>query len=106
MRYLVWFLRALVFIAVLMFALKNTEPVVVQFYGDYVLNQVPLIVVMLVVFVVGAFFGLLLMVPSVLRHRRESARLRRELEKVREIVARDHEAPVVAPEAVAPLSPL
>ncbi|AZV94546.1 hypothetical protein CBF45_13095 [Bordetella sp. J329] len=107
MRYFVWFLRALVFIAVLMFALKNTEPVAVKFYGDYVADQVPLIVVMLAVFVLGTLFGLLLMVPAVLRNRREAARLRRELEKVREIVARDHDQQaVVAPETVAPLSPL
>ena len=31
MRYLVWALRLLVFVAVLMFALKNTDPVAVKF---------------------------------------------------------------------------
>ena len=33
MRYLVWALRLLVFVAVLMFALKNTDPVAVKFYA-------------------------------------------------------------------------
>ena len=64
MRYLVWALRLLVFVAVLMFALKNTNPVEVRFYADYVVQDVPLIVVMLVVFVLGALFGLLLTVPA------------------------------------------
>ncbi|WP_050866750.1 lipopolysaccharide assembly protein LapA domain-containing protein, partial [Bordetella pertussis] len=72
MRYLVWALRLLVFVAVLMFALKNTNPVAVTFYADYVVHDVPLIVVMLVVFVVGALFGLLLTVPAAMRRRREA----------------------------------
>ena len=71
MRYLVWALRLLVFVAVLMFALKNTNPVEVRFYADYVVQDVPLIVVMLVVFVLGALFGLLLTVPAAMRRRRE-----------------------------------
>jgi len=32
MRYLVWVLRLLVFVIVLLFALKNTEPVQVSFF--------------------------------------------------------------------------
>ena len=53
-----------------MFALKNTNPVEVRFYADYVVQDVPLIVVMLVVFVLGALFGLLLTVPAAMRRRR------------------------------------
>jgi len=110
MRYLVWALRLLVFIAVLMFALKNTEPVAVKFYADYVLQNVPLIVVMLAAFVVGAFFGLLLAVPAVMRRRREAARLRREVERLQAAanasVSAAPEPSVVVPESVAPMSPL
>jgi uncharacterized integral membrane protein len=47
MRYLVWALRLIVFVAVLMFALKNTDPVGVTFYGTWELKSVQLIVVML-----------------------------------------------------------
>jgi len=104
MRYLVWALRLLVFIAVLMFALKNTDPVAVKFYADYVVQDVPLIVVMLVVFVAGALFGLLLTVPAAMRRRREAMRLRRELDRVQAAV--NGTTPVVPPEAVAPMSPL
>ncbi len=102
MRYFVWALRLIVFIAVLMFALKNTDPVAVKFYADYVVQDVPLIVVMLATFVLGAVFGLLLTVPASMRRRREAQRLRRELERLQ---ASDQVIPV-APEAVAPMSPL
>ena len=104
MRYLVWALRLLVFVAVLMFALKNTNPVEVRFYADYVVQDVPLIVVMLVVFVLGALFGLLLTVPAAMRRRREAMRLRRELDRVQAAV--NGTTPSVPPEAVAPMSPL
>jgi len=104
MRYLIWALRLLVFIAVLMFALKNTGPVAVNFFGDYVLQDVPLIVVMLVTFVVGTVFGLLLTVPAAMRRRREAVRLRRELERLQ--AAAEGKTPEIAPEAIAPMSPL
>jgi len=105
MRYIVWALRLLVFIAVLMFALRNTEPVNVNFYADYVIQNVPLIVVMLVAFVLGAVFGLLLTVPASLRRRREAIRLRRELDRI-QATGGDAAAAPVAPETIAPMSPL
>jgi len=107
MRYVVWALRLVVFIAVLMFALKNTGPVAVNFYADYVVRDVPLIVVMLAVFVLGAVFGLLLTVPASLRRRREVARLRRENERLQAAAAGTAPASAaVAPETIAPMSPL
>ncbi|WP_459617993.1 LapA family protein [Bordetella sp. 2513F-2] len=105
MRYLVWALRLLVFIAVLMFAVKNTDPVEVKFYADYAIQNVPLIVVMLAAFVAGALFGLLLTVPAAMRRRREAMRLRREVERL-QAEASGAAPPAVAPEAVAPMSPL
>jgi uncharacterized membrane protein YciS (DUF1049 family) len=69
-----------------------------------VVQDVPLIVVMLVVFVLGALFGLLLTVPAAMRRRREAMRLRRELDRVQAAVAGT--TPAVPPEAVAPMSPL
>lgn len=110
MRYVVWGLRLLVFVAVLMFALKNTDPVTVRFYADHLVAEVPLIVVMLATFVIGAIFGLLLTVPANLRKRRELAKVRRENERLRLLEA-EHAARVKAstapsPDDVAPLSPL
>jgi len=106
MRYLVWALRLLVFIAVLMFALRNTGPVNVNFYADYVIQGVPLIVVMLAAFVLGAVFGLLLTVPASLRRRREAARLRRELDRIQAASNTTDAQAAVAAETIAPMSPL
>src|SRR5690606_26102882 len=101
MRYLVWALRLLVFLAVLMFALKNTDPVTVRFYAEHLVTEVPLIVVMLTCFVVGTIFGLLLTVPAGIRRRRELTRIRRELERARAAEAR-HQDAAASPDEVAP----
>ena len=106
MRYLVWALRLVIFVAVLMFALKNTQPVSVTFFTDHEVTAVPLIVVMLVVFVVGALFGLLLTIPAAMRRRREAVRLRKELERVQAQVNGQTPVAALPPEVVAPMSPL
>lgn len=107
MRYLVWILRLAVFVVVLMFALKNTGPVTVNFFADHVMAGVPLIVVMLVAFILGIAFGFLVALPAVMRKRRESARLRRDIsrleEQLRSPASRTESAP---PETTAPLAPL
>ncbi|MGB6009144.1 LapA family protein [Castellaniella sp.] len=107
MRYLVWLLRLVIFIIVLLFALKNTAPVDVGFFADRVLHQVPLIVVMLVAFVLGVAFGLLVAFSAVLRRRREINRLRRELSRAQDSLAHPQPGPgPLIPETVAPLAPL
>ncbi|RTZ40992.1 LapA family protein [Candidimonas sp. SYP-B2681] len=107
MRYLVWILRLLVFIVVLMFALKNTGPVDVNFFADHVVTGVPLIVVMLSVFVLGVVFGLLVAAPSVVRRRREANKLRRDLARLEEKLRHPNvPGEALAPETVAPLAPL
>jgi uncharacterized integral membrane protein len=105
MRYFVWALRLIVFIAVLMFALKNTAPVVVNFYSDVSVANVPLIVVMLSTFVLGTVFGLLLTVPASLRRRREVSRLRKELDRIHAAVTPDSDSRL-SPDTIVPLSPL
>ena len=105
MRYLVWALRLIVFVAVLMFALKNTDPVGVTFYGTWALQSVPLIVVMLSTFVLGTLFGLLLTVPGSIRRRREVVRLKKELERIQDAVNPPGAAPL-SPDALVPLSPI
>ncbi len=105
MRYLVWALRLIVFVVVLMFALKNTDPVTIAFFGDLSIANIPLIVVMLTTFVLGAVFGLLLTVPASIRRRREVSRLRKELDRIQAVLHPEGAAPL-APDAVVPLSPL
>ena len=108
MRYLVWILRLIVFVVILMFALKNTGPVDVSFFGDYVITGVPLIVVMLIMLVLGALLGWLITLPSLLKHRRDIARLKRDKTQLedkleRAVTPAGKGAP---PATVAPLAPL
>ncbi len=105
MRYFVWALRLIVFLAVLLFALKNTNTVSVSFFDGLSIPDVPLIVVMLSTFVLGTVFGLLLTVPSALRRRREHARLRKEHEKLQAATHPQSQAGL-SPDVLVPLSPL
>lgn len=106
MRYLVWILRLLVFVLVLLFALKNTDPVNVRFYADHIVAGVPLIVVMLVVFVAGVLFALLAVLPAGLRRRREIRKLRREVQRLQEAGRPSVADQDISPETIAPLAPL
>src|SRR5690625_2489794 len=100
MRYLVWLLRLLAFVVILLFALKNTEPVAVRFFADYTITGVPLIVVMLVMVVIGTLLGWLITLPSLLRHRREITRLKRDNGNLQQRL--NTPAPRVSSTAVAP----
>lgn len=108
MRFVIWAVRLVVFVLVLLFALKNTEPVNVGLYADHVITAVPLIVVMLFAFALGAVCAVLVLLPASMRRRREAARLRRELQRMREASARQTAAAetVVSPDTIAPLAPL
>lgn len=107
MRYLIWILRLAIFIVILLFALKNTDPVNVRFFADNVITGVPLIVVMLTVFVLGVLLGWAIAAPAMMRRRREIARLKRDLARIEDAVRHPvvHSQPA-APETVAPLAPL
>jgi len=74
---LTWTIRLAAFLLLLAFAARNTDPVTLRFYFDLAW-QPPLIVLLLAFFAVGALFGLAAALGTVLRHRREIARLRRE----------------------------
>jgi len=78
MRYLTWILKFALFVLVLAFAVKNTDPVTVRYYlgGEW---QSPLIFVLLVAFCAGVAAGLAAGLPRLFRQRREIAALRREL---------------------------
>jgi putative membrane protein len=78
MSYLLWILRFALFVLVLAFAVKNTEPVTVHYYfgGQW---QSPLIFVLLVVFCAGIALGLAAALGPMLRQRREVAELTRRL---------------------------
>ena len=78
MRIVTWAIRFIVFVLLIAFAAKNVEPVTLRFYFDLAL-QAPLVVLLLAFFAVGAFFGVLALLGTLLRQRRELALLRKRL---------------------------
>ena len=78
MRIVTWAIRFIVFVLLIAFAAKNVEPVPLRFYFDLAL-QAPLVVLLLAFFAVGAFFGVLALLGTLLRQRRELALLRKRL---------------------------
>ena len=74
MRVLVWIFRGLIFFTLFAFALNNQQIANVRwFFG--VEWHAPMVIVVLVVFAAGCALGVLAMVPSWWRHRREALRL-------------------------------
>jgi len=92
MRILTWTLRIILFLALFLLALKNTDAVSLRLYFDHVW-QAPLILVLLVFFAAGTVVGVLATLGTVFRQRRDIARLQRELG------SRSGEASVRAPAA-------
>jgi len=78
MRYLVWLLRAVIFLVLLGFAVKNDQPVVLRYFFGYEW-QASLVVILLLFFAVGMGIGVLAVLGNVFRQRREIAALKREL---------------------------
>ncbi|MEW6415081.1 MAG: LapA family protein [Pseudomonadota bacterium] len=72
-RYLGLAIKLLVFLLVLGFALKNGHSVVFYSYLGYIW-QAPLIVMLGLAFVLGAATGLLALLPTLIRLRREAGR--------------------------------
>ena len=92
MRFLTWLVRAFLFVVLLLFALKNTAPVRLQFfYGAE--WQVPLIALLAGFFAVGALLGVMACLAPMFRQRREIAALKRAAASV---------PPPATPEALPP----
>ena len=72
MRYVGWILKALLFLLLLGFAVKNTAPVVVRYYLGHEW-QAPLVFVLLVTFALGVALGILASMGRVFRQRRALA---------------------------------
>lgn len=83
MKPLMWALRLLLFLLLFGFAVKNDHPVDLFFFFETVW-QLPLVFIVLLAFAAGTLMGVTATLASWLRHRREIARLRRELARERE----------------------
>lgn len=80
MRAIIWLFRIAVFVLFLAFAIENTEPVVINLFLGYYL-EAPLVLFLLGVLLIGVLLGMLMLVPNLLRKRRELAKLRREVQQ-------------------------
>jgi uncharacterized integral membrane protein len=69
-RYVGWILKALLFLLLLGFAVKNTAPVVVRYYLGHEW-QAPLVFVLLVTFALGVAVGILASLSRVSRPRKD-----------------------------------
>lgn len=78
MRYVLWILKAALFLLILTFAVKNTDPVTVRYYLGAMWHA-PLVLVLLVFFCLGAAFGVVSLLGQLVRQRREIAALRQRL---------------------------
>ena len=76
MRIVTWTIRLAVFLLLVALGAKNVEPVTLRFYFDTVV-QAPLIVALFAAFALGALFGILALLTTVLRQRRQIHALRR-----------------------------
>ncbi|MGH8750310.1 MAG: LapA family protein, partial [Burkholderiales bacterium] len=83
MRTLSWFLKFILFVLLLSFAVKNTETTVLHYYLGYEW-QAPLVVILLVFFGAGAALGVAACLSHVFRQRREILSLKRELRQKQE----------------------
>ncbi len=78
MRYVYGLLTGILFFAVLGFAVKNAEPVTLQYYLGLSWSA-PLVLVVLASFALGAAFGILASLGLVVRQRRAANAIRQEL---------------------------
>lgn len=76
MKWLMWFLRGILFLFLFGFAVKNDQLVTLHFFFG-AQWQLPLVFVILLFFAGGAVLGVTATVASLLRQRREIGRLRR-----------------------------
>jgi uncharacterized integral membrane protein len=88
MRALLWGFRLLIFMFLLAFALKNTDPVNVRFFFDAAW-QAPLIIIVLAFFAGGAVLGALSLLGTIFSLRREVSRLKRQAKQLSSSLPRE-----------------
>lgn len=77
-KILTWLIRGFVFLFVLLFAMKNTDPLILHFY----LGQswtAPVALVLLITLAIGVLLGLVAGLERIVAQRREILALKREL---------------------------
>lgn len=87
MKILFRIVAAILFIVFFGFALKNTHEVALHFFFDYEVRA-PLILLLLAFFIGGTVLGILAMIPTVFRHRRDLSKHKKTIASME----RDQEA--------------
>lgn len=80
MTALTWAIRLIIFALLVLFALQNSGVVVLNLLPGQIW-EAPLVILLLAFFAGGAVLGVLSVVGTLFRQRREIARLKRELAK-------------------------
>ena len=70
---------AIIFILFFGFALKNTQEASLRFFFDYEARG-PLVLLLLAFFVAGAALGILAIMPTVFRHRRDLGKCKKTID--------------------------
>ncbi len=96
MKLLVRLIAFALFVVFFGFALKNTDEVVLHFFWNYQARS-PLILLLLAFLIFGTVMGVLAMTGTVLRHRRELSRARKELDQLKANAAEQAAARTQAP---------
>lgn len=78
MKILFRIVAAILFIVFFGFALKNTQEVALRFFFNYEVRG-PLVLLLLAFFSAGAALGVLAMIPTVFRHRRDLTKQRKTI---------------------------
>ena len=78
MKYLIWILRAFLFLILLGFAVKNDQPVVLSYFFGYEWHA-SLVLVLLLFFAAGTAVGMLALLGNIMRQRKQIAALKNEL---------------------------
>lgn len=99
MQALAWIFRIAIVLVLVWFAVKNSQLVTLHGFPEQIW-QAPLVVVVLVAFVSGVVIGLLAWLPTVVRQRRDNAKLRKSL-----AVAFPAPPPAAAPPPAEPAVP-
>lgn len=85
MQIIAWLLKIIIFIALLGFALGNTEVVHLGVFGKQDIGfDAPLVVFLLGFFLLGMIVGLLTLLPRVVGLRRQVKRLRRDNDRMQD----------------------
>jgi putative membrane protein len=97
MKFIYRVITLILFIAFFGFAIKNDQIVELKYFFDY--NQrAPLVILLLIFFLAGAFLGVLAMVPMVFRHKRDISRHKKTIAEIEKEKQAAQEAAQQAPQ--------